>query len=136
MGAKKGLATFIDLVLHERQVADVVCFGIHSKTNRYFDSILNTVERTIVLNAKCPYKAIITIDGLDRKKAAEYTSLLRSRGIHLVLVRGRRDESEPAIRLADMWAGCIRAAHRGDSQARKRYLRGLSHGHLIDVLGL
>jgi hypothetical protein len=29
------------------------------------------------------------------------------------MVRSRRDESEPIIRLADMWAGCIRAAILG-----------------------
>lgn len=29
------------------------------------------------------------------------------------MVKSRRDESEPLIRLADMWAGCIRAALLG-----------------------
>jgi hypothetical protein len=29
------------------------------------------------------------------------------------MVKGRRDESEPLIRLADMWASCIRAAILG-----------------------
>jgi hypothetical protein len=45
------------------------------------------------------------------------------RGLSLVQslekVRGRRDESEPVIRLADMWAGCIRAALKGSPEEGK-----------------
>ena len=38
------------------------------------------------------------------------TNALRSRGLHLKLVKGPTDESEILIRLADRWAGCLRQA--------------------------
>ena len=43
----------------------------------------------------------------------------------LEMVRGRRDESEPVIRLADMWAGCIRAAALGSCDEEKLLHRAL-----------
>ncbi|MBI2502370.1 MAG: hypothetical protein HYW07_03950 [Candidatus Latescibacteria bacterium] len=45
------------------------------------------------------------IDGIDQKKAAELTNALRLRGVKLGRIRSRKDEAEPLIRLADMWAG-------------------------------
>jgi hypothetical protein len=56
---------------------------------------------------------------MDKKKAAELTNALRIRGVKLKLVKGRRDESEPVIRLADMWAGCIRSALLGNEEAQQ-----------------
>lgn len=50
------------------------------------------------------------VDGIDKTIAKKLTNILRTRGVRLNLVRSRRDESEPLIRLADMWAGCIRGA--------------------------
>lgn len=60
-------------------------------------------------------RAIIYVDGIDNKKAQELTNALRSKGICLDYIRNTRDESEPCIRLADRWAGCIRdCAERHD----------------------
>lgn len=66
--------------------------------------------------AVAPYVARVFDDGIDHKKALELTNALRHRGVSLELVRGRRDESEPLIRLADMWAGCIRSASMGGAE--------------------
>ena len=60
--------------------------------------------------------AVRFVDGIDRQKASELTNALRVRGVSLEKVRSRRDESEPIIRLADMWAGCIRAAREGSEE--------------------
>ena len=89
------------------------------------------LEDAIRIKAVPPYTARVYVDGIDRKKAAELTNALRLRGISLELVRSRRDESEPLIRLADMWAGCIRGAWKGEHDERallerareKNYLR-------------
>jgi hypothetical protein len=76
--------------------------------------MLEVLEKAIKAKAAGqPYVARIFVDGIDRKKAAELTNALRHRGVSLEPVRSRRDESEPLIRLADMWAGCIRAALEG-----------------------
>jgi len=93
--------------------------------------LLEVLEDAIRIKAVPPYTARVYVDGIDRKKAAELTNALRLRGISLELVRSRRDESEPLIRLADMWAGCIRGAWKGEHDERallerareKNYLR-------------
>ena len=46
-------------------------------------------------------------------REAVLTGDLRLKGIKLKYVRSARDESEPFIRLADRWAGCIRDALGG-----------------------
>jgi electron transfer flavoprotein alpha/beta subunit len=76
------------------------------------------------------YTARVFVDGIDRKKAAELTNALRLRGVSLEMVRGRRDESEPAIRLADMWAGCVRAATLGRRQEESLLRRALDTGYI------
>lgn len=70
---------------------------------------------------------------IDRKKAAELTTALRVRGLRLDAVRSRRDESEPLIRLPDMWAGCIRAATLGRALERTLLERARVAGYLTEV---
>src|SRR5207247_4207952 len=70
------------------------------------------------------------VDGIDRKKAAELTNALRLHGVALEMVRSRRDESEPIIRLADMWAGCIRRALLGKPEGRALLQRALESNYI------
>jgi len=71
------------------------------------------------------------VDGIDRKKASELTNALRARGLSLGFVKSRRDESEPLIRLADMWAGCIRAALLGRNEEQRLLERARKAGYLV-----
>ena len=69
-----------------------------------------TIELSIKHKAKKNYKAIIYIDGLDKKNSQRINRLLHQHKIQSAKPRNARDESEPLIRLADRWAGCIRSA--------------------------
>jgi hypothetical protein len=91
------------------------------------------VEHAIRHRAQAPYTARVHVDGIDRKKAAELTTALRVRGLRLEAVRSRRDESEPLIRLADMWAGCIRAAKLGRTLERVLLEQARRAGYLTEV---
>lgn len=104
---------YLRLVIEKRIGKDEVYFGAYRKPLPYFLPMLETLEKAIKHKVKKDYKAIVYVDGIDRKKAAQLTNALRIRGIKLELVKSRRDESEPLIRLADRWAGCIRAALSG-----------------------
>jgi hypothetical protein len=55
------------------------------------------------------------------------------RGISLEMVRSKRDESEPVIRLADMWAGCIRAAISGRAEERAILDQALRKNYVRDI---
>jgi hypothetical protein len=91
-----------------------IFFGSYPKPLPYFFPLLEVLEDAIRIKAVSPYTARVFVDGIDRKKAAELTNALRLRGVSLEMVKSRRDESEPLIRLADMWAGCIRGAWQGE----------------------
>ena len=114
-----------------------VFFGHYAKPVPYFFPMLDVLEQALKRQAKGQYSARVYVDGMDRKKAAELTGALRARGFSLGFVKSRRDESEPVIRLADMWAGCVRAAFLGRSQrycqmlwtgrVRRRVVRSVLH---------
>lgn len=92
--------------------------------------MLEVVEVAINAVASFPYTARVVVDGIDGKKAAELTNALRLRGVSLEMVRSRRDESEPIIRLADMWAGCIRAALLGRAEERALLNRAMETNYI------
>jgi len=124
---------YLDEVLSRKIAFDDVYAGRFKKPLPYFLPILDTLEKAIKLKAAREYRTTVTIDGIDKKKAAEFTNALRLRKIRLDFVRGKRDESEPLLRLADMWAGCIRAALLGEKESKKRMREALDGGYLHDV---
>ncbi|MEK9165526.1 MAG: DUF3800 domain-containing protein [Patescibacteria group bacterium] len=74
----------------------------------YYDAMIEVIEKAIKKEAKRDYKAIIYIDGIDRKNAERVGNILKQHKIKSQKPRKATDESESLIRLADRWAGCIR----------------------------
>lgn len=104
---------YLELVLERNIAQNNIFFGSYPKPLPYFFPFVDVLERAIKTKALPSYTARIFVDGIDRQKSGELTNALRLRGVTLTMVKSRRDESEPLIRLADMWAGCIRAALLG-----------------------
>lgn len=123
---------YLRQVLNERICENGVHFGYFQKPLPYFLPILEALETAIKSKAEKDYQAIISIDGIDKKKAAELTNALRLRGIKLRFVRGARDESEPLIRLADMWAGCLRGAFSGKKEEKEIYDKALRLNYFLN----
>lgn len=125
---------YLILVLERKIVAGDVYAAYYKKPIPYFFPIITVLEKAIKQATQGDYHANIYVDGIDRQKAKELTNALRASGISLRMVKSRRDESEPLIRLADMWAGCIRSAllrHKDAQDILKRakkeeYLRELT----------
>jgi len=107
-------------------MAGDVFFGTYPKPLPYFFPFVDVLERAIKMKALPSYTARVFVDGIDRQKSGELTNALRLRGITLAMVKSRRDESEPLIRLADMWAGCIRAALLGSREERELLDRAIN----------
>ena len=103
-------------------------FGCFEKPLPFFFPFIEVIERAIKARAEGDYTARVHVDGIDRKKTRELTNALRLRDVVLDLVRSRRDESEPLIRSADMWAGCIREAIEGSKEDGKLFDRALELG--------
>jgi hypothetical protein len=119
--------TFLDLVVQAKLGAGQVFFGKYQRPLPFFEPMVETLSRAIQLLAAENHRAVVYVDGIDRKKAGELTRALREKGIKTELVRSARDESEPLIRLADRWAGCIRGGFEGQDAA------GSLVGYAIEV---
>jgi hypothetical protein len=121
---------YIELVLERKVGQEEVFFGSYPKPLPYLLPMIEVLEHAIKANAAPSYTARVFVDGIDRKKAAELTNALRLHGVFLEMVRGRRDESEPIIRLADMWAGCIRRALSGKAEERALLQRAIEKNYI------
>lgn len=124
---------YLNLVLQKKIGAGELYFGKYQKPLPYFLPLIETLEKGIADRGFNNYRAVIHIDGIDKKKAAELTNALRLRNVKLELVRSRRDESEPLIRLADMWAGCIRSALLGDEESEAILSRARNSHYLTEL---
>ena len=124
---------YLQLALQKEIGKGEVYFGHYKKPLPYFLPILETIEKAITSKAKKDYRATVYIDGIDKKKAAELTNALRVRSIKLGLVRSRRDESGPLIRLADMWAGCIRGALLRRKDEKEFFEKAKRKQYLVNV---
>ncbi|MBI2552005.1 DUF3800 domain-containing protein [Candidatus Uhrbacteria bacterium] len=101
---------YLQTLLEQQIGFGSVFFGAYKKPLPYFFPILEIIEKSIQAKAAQTYRAIVVVDGIDNKKAAELTGALRLKGIVLDFVRSGRDESEALLRLADRWVGCVRKA--------------------------
>lgn len=125
---------FLKTVLDQDIAKGDLFYSSYEKPIPYFFPLLDLVAKAIKFKAEGEYKTKVYVDGIDCKKAKELTNALRVEGISLGLVKMRRDESEPLIRLADRWAGCVRTAIEGKSEPkrvvqqvkRQEYLREIS----------
>lgn len=124
---------FLKLSLKAEIASGQIYYGRYQKPLPFFLPLLETITKAIQAEAKDPYQAIVYIDGIDKKKAKELTNALRLKGISTSYVRSARDESEPMIRLADRWAGCIRASYAGKTQDKDLVTRAISKNQLKAV---
>lgn len=125
---------YLTLVLSRKIASRDVYIGRYQKPIPFFFPLLDVVEKAIKQTAKNEYTAKVYVDGINRKVAKSLTNALRSRGISLRLVKSRRDESEPLIRLADMWAGCVRSAFLNDKDSKNIFKQAKERGYLQEVV--
>lgn len=124
---------FLQTVLDRRIAKGDLYYGSYEKPIPYFFPLLDLVARAIKAKAGEQYKTKVYVDGIDRKKAKELTNALRIEGISLGLVKMRRDESEPLIRIADRWAGCVRAAIEKNQVAKRMLKQAKQDGYLQEI---
>ncbi len=124
---------FLQTVLDQDIAKGDLFYSSYEKPIPYFLPMLDLVAKSIKAKAKGAYKTKIYVDGIDRKKAKELTNALRVEGISLGMVKMRRDESEPLIRLADRWVGCVRAAIEKNREAKTLVKRAKEEGYLQEI---
>jgi hypothetical protein len=124
---------YLNSLLEQKIAAGEVYAASYRKPIPFFFPLIDILEKAIKHSARGEYRASIYVDGIDRYKAKELTNALRTRDISLRIVKSRRDESEPLIRLADMWAGCIRSALLGRKDAQDIVEQAKKEGYLGDL---
>lgn len=118
----------------EKHIARGNVYAAHyQKPIPYFFPMLEVLKQAIQSTAQKSYLANVYVDGIDRYKAKQLTNALRISGISLRIVKSKRDESEPIIRLADMWAGCIRSALLKHQDTQELLNRAKHAGYLRDI---
>jgi hypothetical protein len=124
---------FLSKILDREVGKKNVFFGIYQKPIHFFFPIVEIIEKTIKRMIEREYVAHVYVDGANKTVAQSLTNALRSRGITTRFARGKRDESEALIRLADMWAGCIRHAHLDKSDAKEIFERAKRRNYLFEI---
>ncbi len=110
-----------------------VCYGSYRKPSRYFAAMVDLLGGALNRRLTGRSRARIYVDGIDRKNTVALTGALRKKGLAVDLVRSRRDQSEPLIRLADMWAGCIRGGLLGGTSENELVRRAVRSRYLIPI---
>lgn len=129
----KNRMTYLASVLEQKIVARSVYVAHYRKPIPFFFPMIVLLEKAIKQTAKDAYRVNVYVDGIDDQKGKELTNALRASKISLRLVKSRRDESEPLIRLADMWAGCVRSAFLKNEEAKTLVRKAKEERYLKDI---
>lgn len=99
----------------------------------YWLPTVEVLQKSIPEHSGAETQVIICIDGLDQFSTKKYTNALRTKALKIKLAKGPRDESEPLIRLADRWAGCIRMALSANKDCEALVARAKKRGVLKEI---
>jgi hypothetical protein len=124
---------YLTKILDRKIATKEVYFGRYKKPLPYFFPMINVLEHAIKNGRREGYIATVYVDGIDKVIARKLTNALRSQGISLRAVQSRREESEPLIRFADMWAGCIRGALLHGEDSKKIFKRATESKYMYEV---
>lgn len=100
------------------------------KPATYAAVVQEAIYRTIVARSVRGALARVHVDGISKRNARELTISLRRHGLNIAPVRSRRDESEPLIRVADRFAGCLRSALAGNAASHALVRKAVRLGKL------
>lgn len=126
--------SYCQKVIDRHEFVGTIFYSRFLKPTEYPDSTYLAIAQALK-KASCgsPFQAYVFIDGLplyERQRASRY---LRSFNKGIKKVRGLRDDADEFIRLADTFAGLIRAHNEGDTYTHAIYRRGLKKGVIVEA---
>ena len=127
---------YIERILSASGFQGTIFFSRFPKPTHYPDSTFLAIVKALETAAgDRPFQAHVFIDGLslaERQRGIEY---LRAYNRGIKKVRGLPDENDEFIRLADTFAGFIRAHFAGANYTTQLYTRGIKKGVIAEVEG-
>ena len=125
---------YVERVVSSAGFTGTIFFSRYPKPTNYPESTFTAIAQAIEAAAGGrPFRAHVFIDGLsltERQRGAEH---LRAFSRDVKKVRGLRDESDEFIRLADTFAGFVRAHLEGATYTALLYKRGIDRGVITEV---
>ena len=125
---------YIERLLNRPGLKGAIFFSRFPKPTNYPDSTFLAIAQALQAAAgQRPFHAYVHIDGLSMTERLRGIEYLRALSPGVKKVRGMRDESDEFIRLADTFAGFIRAHFEGADYTERLYKRGIDRGVIVEV---
>ena len=106
---KNNRLIYLRTVISDARFRDILLFSfVFRKPKDYIRATVRSIDLAVSNLHVSNLPVSVYIDGLIRTQYKEYQVRLRKLGCQVEKVRGRKDESEPLIRLADAVAGATR----------------------------
>ena len=125
---------YIERVVSAAGFRGTIFFSRYPKPTSYSDCTFLAIAQALQVAAGGqPFQAHVFIDGFSMTERQRGTEILRAFNRGVKKVRGLRDENDEFIRLADTFAGFIRAHFEGANYTEQLYERGIDKGVIAEV---
>ncbi len=106
---KKNRLVYLRTVVSDIRFSNILLFSyVFRKPKDYVGATVRSIDLAVANLHSSNSLVSVYVDGLVRTQYKEYQVRLRKLGCQVEKVQGRKDESEPLIRLADAVAGATR----------------------------
>ncbi len=114
---KNGRLVYLRTVISDVRFRDIILFSyVFRETKNYVDATVRSIDLAIASLPTSDTSIHVYVDGLPKTQYREYKARLRRLECRVEKVRGRKDENEPLIRLADAVAGATRHLLKPESK--------------------
>lgn len=124
---------YIELVFRERVFVGKLYFSVDFQKTDFVEATISATAEAIKRHTQDEYKATVLVDGLKKTERNRFAVGLRRQGVRTDTVRGRKDEVDIFIRLADALCGFLRQALTGREAFQKLMEQALLDGLLTRV---
>ena len=108
---------YIELILENKKLAKSLFFCSYQNAGReYLPLVIYSIANILNLDENRNKEAYLTIDALNQKERSFIASRLRRFNLDISKIVGKRDQSEPILRLADALAGFSRDGIEGNTK--------------------
>lgn len=124
---------YLRTVISDARFHDILLFSyVFRKPKDYIKATIQSIDLAVSNLHVSNLPVSVYIDGLIRTQYKEYQVQLRKLGCQVEKVRGRKDESEPLIRLADAVAGATRdLLEYKNNKLKEIFARAIKQGVLV-----
>lgn len=125
---------YLRTVISDDRFRDILLFSyVSRKTKNYVEATIRGIDLAVASLDPFDAPVFVYVDGLVKTQYKEYKNRLRQLGCPIEKVRGRKDENEPLIRLADAVAGATRdlLEKYADSELKEPFSLAVKRGILV-----